>query len=92
MPRSPLRAKTTPRCCRPISLQPLLPNGWPGFELCYRFKATTYAIVVRAATSAQGAALSIDGVKSPGRNLVLVDDGIRHNVTLSVWRTSPPQS
>ena len=69
-----------------LSLQPLLPNGWAGFELDYRFATTTYAIAVRVADSADAAALTIDAVKSPGRSIALVDDGARHDVLLTVWR------
>ena len=75
-----------------LLLQPLLPSAWPGFELHYRFGATTYEIAVRTAASADLAALTIDGVTSPGRSVALRDDGVRHDVMLTVWRApSPPQ-
>ena len=75
-----------------LSLQPLLPSGWSGFDLQYRFGATSYEIAVRRAASADAAALSIDGAKFPGHSVALVDDGIRRDVTLTVWRAPAPRA
>ena len=73
-----------------LSLRPLLPSGWPGFELYYRFESTTYEIAVRAAAATEAAVLTVDGVKSPGNLVALVDDGAVHHVLLTVPRAASP--
>ena len=64
-----------------LVLAPQLPRGWPGFRLRYRYRATTYAIDVRAADTA---ALRIDGVDVGGDTVALSDDGRTHRVELHV--------
>jgi len=64
-----------------LVLAPQLPRGWPGFRLRYRYRATTYAIEVRAA---QTAALRIDGIDVGGDTVPLSDDGKTHRVELHV--------
>jgi cellobiose phosphorylase len=66
-----------------LVLAPQLPQAWPGFRLQYRYRATTYAIDVRAA---EAPALRIDGVDVGGDTVQLVDDGLVHRVELHVAR------
>ncbi|MBD8532699.1 cyclic beta 1-2 glucan synthetase [Massilia sp. CFBP 13647] len=66
-----------------LVLAPQLPRGWPGFTLQYRYRATTYAIDVRAATSP---ALLVDGVDVGGDTVQLIDDGQAHHALLHVVR------
>lgn len=64
-----------------LVLAPQLPRGWPGFRLTYRYRATTYAIEVRAADAPL---LCIDGVEVGGDTVPLLDDGKTHRVELRV--------
>jgi cellobiose phosphorylase len=64
-----------------LVLAPQLPRGWPGFRLTYRYRATTYAIEVRASDTPL---LRIDGVDVGGDTLPLGDDGKTHRVELHV--------
>ncbi len=73
-----------------LYLRPLLPRDWPGFELHYRFESTTYEIAVRASAATEAALLTVDGVKSCGNLVVLVDDGALHHVLLTMPRTTSP--
>jgi cellobiose phosphorylase len=66
-----------------LVLAPQLPRGWPGFRLEYRYRATMYAIEVRAGDSP---ALLVDGVDVGGDTVQLVDDGQAHRVELHVAR------
>ena len=66
-----------------LVLTPQLPRGWPGFTLQYRYRATTYAIDVRAAASP---ALLVDGVDVGGDTVQLIDDGQVHHALLHVVR------
>ncbi|MFC5512430.1 GH36-type glycosyl hydrolase domain-containing protein [Massilia jejuensis] len=66
-----------------LVLAPQLPRAWPGFRLQYRYRATTYAIEVRAGDTA---ALRIDGVDVGGDTVPLADDGRTHRVELHVAR------
>ena len=64
-----------------LVLAPQLPRGWPGFRLRYRYRATTYAIEVRAGETP---ALRIDGIDVGGDTVLLSDDGKVHQVELQV--------
>ena len=71
-----------------LSLRPLLPGGWPGFELHYRFESTTYEIEVRATASAEAAVTTLDGIESSDAFIALVDDGTMHRVLLTLPRAA----
>ncbi len=72
-----------------LSLRPLLPVAWPGFELNYRFGSTTYEIEVWATASVKAAVITVDGVECPDAFIALVDDRAAHRVLLSVARAAP---
>jgi cellobiose phosphorylase len=62
-------------------LTPRLPAGWEGFRLHYRYRGTCYAIALRRADEPL---LRVDGVAQHGQTIVLVDDGLTHEVELHV--------
>ena len=66
-----------------LTVAPLLPAGWPGFTLHYRFRSTPYAIVVETAAAPS---MSVDGAAVGGNVVSLVDDGQPHRVLLKVPR------
>ncbi|HMW30579.1 MAG TPA: glucoamylase family protein, partial [Plasticicumulans sp.] len=67
-----------------LRLDPLLPDGWPGYTLTYRHGASRWHIEVSRGRGGEGAQLSVDGrVRSDGR-IPLVDDGAEHRVELKL--------
>ncbi|MEO7056313.1 MAG: hypothetical protein ABI281_08185 [Caldimonas sp.] len=72
-----------------LSLRPLLPDAWPGFDLHYRFGSATYAIEVRAADPTEVSTVTLDGAKLDEALIALADDGTAHRVTLTVPRAAP---
>ncbi|MEO8527413.1 MAG: hypothetical protein ABI460_21965 [Caldimonas sp.] len=73
-----------------LSLRALLPRDWPGFELHYRFRSTTYEIAVRSAAGTAAPVVTVDGSTSSCDRVALVDDGAVHHVLLTVPRTASP--
>ena len=67
-----------------LRLQPLLPAHWPGFELDYRFGATTYRIRVRRDSALATPSLSLDGVTLAMPELALRDDAAPHEAVLGL--------
>ena len=72
-----------------LRVKPLVPLGWNGFELRYRFASSTYQIACRRAVSAAGPGVTIDGVSSIDGSILLQDDGATHDVVVDFWRDSP---
>lgn len=62
-----------------LRLQPLLPAGWPGYVLHYRFGSTRYRIEVRNGNGSE-LSLSLDGERLVEPKLRLKDDGCEHHV------------
>ncbi|HEY3841477.1 MAG TPA: glycosyl hydrolase family 65 protein, partial [Bryobacteraceae bacterium] len=72
-----------------LSMEPVLPANWPGFELRYRYRSTSYHIEVRRDAPLDTVNLTLDEKPLSGRRLKLVDDGQEHQVLVRVPR--PPQ-
>ena len=68
-----------------LRVRPLLPRGWLGFEMRYRFGASTYEIACRAAKSANASGLVVDGLARPNGIIDMVDDGQTHSVVVDAW-------
>nr|WP_211287749.1 glucoamylase family protein [Xanthomonas dyei] len=64
-----------------MHIVPCIPAGWPGYQLRYRFGASTYVIDV---TQRPGGAarLELDGVVQAELAFTLIDDGAVHAVAL----------
>ena len=69
-----------------LRVRPLLPTGWPGFEMDYRFGRSTYRIACRAVAAGDAAKLSVDGVESADGWIALINDGGVRRVAVSVAR------
>jgi cyclic beta-1,2-glucan synthetase len=54
-----------------LTIDPVLPHDWPGFELTYKYKSTVYEIKVTRPANGARVPLVID----------LIDDGRRHHLT-----------
>jgi cellobiose phosphorylase len=62
---------------------PCLPADWPGFTLHYRYRETTYRVVV-CRDPLSGAAVSVDGIPQPDLTIPLVDDRRDHQVDVNL--------
>jgi cellobiose phosphorylase len=65
-----------------LRLRPLLPKDWKGFEMRYRFGASTYDIDCRADANASAEWTTVDGTPAPDGWVTLVDDGRTHAVVV----------
>ncbi|HST06946.1 MAG TPA: protein ndvB, partial [Gemmatimonadaceae bacterium] len=68
-----------------LLLKPCIPSRWKQFTIEYRYKSSTYEIVVENPNGLQSGAiqLTIDG-QTAGEAIDLVDDGKHHRVTASL--------
>ena len=69
-----------------LTVEPVLPTDWPGFQLRYRYRSTTYEIKVVKDATPDVAGVLVDGQPSPERNIPLVDDGTVHQVVVRIPR------
>lgn len=67
-----------------LLIDPCIPQNWPGFEVTFKYKSTTYDIFVSrsAGTAETGPAATLDGENLLGRpvRVPLTNDGTRHVV------------
>ena len=64
---------------------PCLPAHWPSFEIDYRYRETSYHIVVTQAGGDAGVSrLTLDGAVQAEQVLLLVDDQQAHRVEVTV--------
>ena len=70
-----------------LTLRPCLPAQWTGYRLDYRFRETTYHVVIEMSGEAAGdTSVEVDGLAQPGQAIALVDDGGTHEVRLRTGR------
>jgi cyclic beta-1,2-glucan synthetase len=68
-----------------LSFTPLLPAGWDGFTVHYRYRETVYHIAVLRRKEGDGAAgVTVDGVPQQDKTIPLVDDHREHAVEVKV--------
>ena len=65
-----------------LILKPAIPDDWPGFELRYRHRSSTYEIAVVKDSASERTTLEVDGQKTNDNVIRLADDGATHRVTL----------
>jgi cyclic beta-1,2-glucan synthetase len=68
-----------------LRIVPVIPDEWPGFELTYRFRTSTYRVEVSRDDDA-GALL--DGHQMPQATFPLVDDGREHRIQVMLPRNT----
>ena len=76
-----------------LSLRPVLPDDWPGFEITYRYHSSVYQIAVQKDVLLPATVLRLDaGAPRVTDTLRLVDDGGTHRVTVRIpsKTISPP--
>jgi len=61
-----------------LTIEPSMPRDWPGFELTYRYRSSTYKIRVERSDAAESRAV-----------IKLIDDGATHEVLLRVGHRKP---
>jgi cellobiose phosphorylase len=69
-----------------LSFAPCIPPRWPGFELSYRHRSSTYRVVVdNAAGTGQGVrAVEMDGEPMPAGVVPLSDDARTHTIRVQL--------
>ncbi|HEY4648561.1 MAG TPA: hypothetical protein VIG95_05605, partial [Gemmatimonadales bacterium] len=77
-----------------LFIEPRAPSSWPGYTIEYRYGKSVYEIVVRNETGEAWKAveLTVDGRSANGAGIPLVDDGQRHQVTVTPLAESAPVS
>ena len=74
-----------------LTINPVIPEDWPGFRLRYRFQNTIYRIAVENPNHcSRGVTLvELDGVATASKIVTLRDDALPHEVRV-VLGTKPP--
>jgi cellobiose phosphorylase len=69
-----------------LRIDPCIPKAWPGFEIVYRHRATTYRIQVDNSAGAGRGVRSVvlDGRDIPARAAPLIDDGKHHEIRVKL--------
>ena len=69
-----------------LHFKPCIPPSWPGFELSYRHRSTTYRILVdnSAGTGRGVRSVELDGQRLPNDTVTLTDDSTTHEVRLQL--------
>lgn len=65
-----------------LSIQPVIPPEWPGFELSYRYRSTPYEIQV--VNNAASPGIEVDGARLTGDRIRLLDDQQPHRVIVNI--------
>jgi cellobiose phosphorylase len=69
-----------------LTLNPVVPDDWPGFELTYRYRSTTYKIEVDRGPGLDSMRMRLDGRVVSGGAITLVDDGVTHRIGVLIPR------
>jgi len=64
-----------------LCICPAIPQDWPGFELVYKYRSTSYEITVRR-ENGSAARMELDGRPVESLTIRLTDDGATHRVTV----------
>jgi cyclic beta-1,2-glucan synthetase len=73
-----------------LYIEPSIPNDWPAYEIEYRYGQTIYHILVENPRNISTgiAQILLDGKKLDENAILLVDDGVKHQVTVTLGRHS----
>jgi cyclic beta-1,2-glucan synthetase len=71
-----------------LTLNPVIPDDWPGFEMTYRHRSSTYEIKVLWHAENDPMTLELDGRKVNDGVIHLDDDGGTHQMTMRMARRS----
>jgi cellobiose phosphorylase len=66
-----------------LTMKPVIPQSWPGFQIRYRFHSATYQIEVLR-TDKTELSIDLDGRSLEDVEISFKDDGALHKVTVRV--------
>ncbi len=72
-----------------LTVAPVIPEEWTGFEITYRRGSTVYEIAVRKRASNEPRVIELDGHPGEDGSVQLSDDGGIHKVTVWIPRRTP---
>jgi len=72
-----------------LSIQPVIPDAWPGFEITFRYRSATYEIAVERDSSGEPGRVHEDGRLLPDGMVRLADDGAVHRVLVQMSKAAP---
>jgi cyclic beta-1,2-glucan synthetase len=82
-----------------LTLNPVVPDSWSGFEMTYRYRSATYEIAVTRAADSAGLVkeVEMDGRILQDGYIPLADDGVIHRVAVRIPKVTskmaePPDS
>ena len=76
-----------------LTLRPVIPEDWPGFEITYRYRSAVYEIQVQKHASITATVMAVDGAAEAIQDaLQLKDDGGRHRVIVKIPSRKPSRS
>jgi len=73
-----------------LTFTPCVPKEWESFTIHYRYKNTTYHIVVTQKSSGEELIVTVDGIEQEDKTITLIDDGIEHTIALTVYEGKEP--
>jgi cellobiose phosphorylase len=74
-----------------LTLSPVLPEEWPGFDITYRYRSSVYQITVQKDASIGATTMSVDGGAPAIRDtLQLNGDGGTHRVDVRIPGKAQP--
>src|SRR5260370_6323894 len=75
-----------------LTIAPVIPDEWPGFEITFRHGSATYEISVKRKGEGELVTLEEDGRRVEGDVLMLVSDGSTHRVIAFLPKAPLPDS
>jgi cyclic beta-1,2-glucan synthetase len=70
-----------------LTIKPVIPADWPGFEIRYRHRSSTYEIKVQREVSFESTVVHVDGALADGNVIHLIDNGKVHTVVVRIPKT-----
>ena len=67
-----------------LTLKPIIPMEWPGFEIRYRYRSSTYEIKVQREVSLESEVVQLDDALVAGNTVRLTDDGEVHRILVRI--------
>jgi cyclic beta-1,2-glucan synthetase len=71
-----------------LTMDPVLPSDWPGFEIVFRYRSTRYEITVSAGAGMEKE-VELDGRQVGSGSFSLTDDGRTHQVRIHIGKEPP---
>ncbi len=67
-----------------LTIDPVIPEDWPGFEIAFRYRSAVYEIAVTRKAGSVSIAAEKDGRRLDGAQVQLADDGRTHRVAVTL--------